>query len=247
MSSRSCGAVATALACLLGASSAHADDAPSPESPADRPSEPSRSKRLHGLGETGQVVLGDALGGTTTSGTGVPTIGGAGTLGATPMVTASWVSFGTSSFTFPDGRSSTGTTIKIEPSLDVFVGHGFSLGGSGGLAMSRIRAAGADALHVNVATFSPRIGYLVPLTDDLALWPRLRFAVSKTTLGDNAGVADPPAAWGFGANIPVVVSISRHALLEVGPDIAYVHAENADGTVAKTVRAGARGSLSLAF
>lgn len=81
----------------------------------------------------------------------------------------------------PTAYAGTSDTVWFAPSLDVFVGRHFSVGGT--IAASHARGSQMRGTVAGPSqnmegsgysfTLAPRVGYVIPLSTSLALWPRL--------------------------------------------------------------------------
>jgi hypothetical protein len=149
-------------------------------------------------------------------------------------------------------------TIWIAPAFDYFIARRVSLGASLGLLYSNIGVSGpsvfkgekADALLLSIV---PRVGYVVPITDRLALWPRL--AVGYTTaasgqyFGQIGGWGAPQSVqtWIAGGDLGVVFRVTRNLMLHLTPSIvaSYTKANEAQGAF-HDFAIGAAGEASVA-
>ncbi len=208
------------------------------------------------IGEAGDVVLEDVLGARSQSpfGTAVlpPAQAGAGGLGAIgsvglvsgPNVTAAWFSYSSTS-TGPDDRVATKLTRwSFAPSADIFIARGISIGGLVGYARSRMHVPGfTKSLDTNAFAIHPRIGYVVPITADVAVWPRIHGGVTA-----HYAALDQPAAQQYRAavDVPLAIRVSSHLLVDVGPEAAYTVLES-QGITQRSFTFAGRGGISLVF
>lgn len=197
-------------------------------------------ERTDSFGRTGSVVLGEIIAArAVTPGPGYA-VGGIGGLGAAPSYfSAGWVSFGSTR----SGDLST-RTISAEPSFDVFVGKGVSIGGLLGGGITKWESTGpSPAMNVEQwhLTAMPRIGETFALTKDISLWTRFAAGVTLT---------DSPAQEKVGTtlratfDVPFVFAVSRHVMLQAGPQLSYFHQLSGFGD-ARGFSGGASGGLSI--
>lgn len=246
---------AAAAALLTVPVTAHAAEAV-----ADAPAGPSTTRVQRSFGERGDVILQNIVGVRTSR---APTagvypmgsVGGLGALGALgggagPSVSAAWFDIA-SIGTRPNEHSSTRTTtVRFEPSADVFVARHVSVGGSVGFEMTKARFPVGPSPSPNLTLQStalsvdPRVGYVVPLTDAIALWPRVRAGVTLQQQSYSAGLR----SYRVGGDLPLVIRISSHVLLDVGPELTYAAIDLPQhGVVSRSLHVAGRGGLSLAF
>jgi hypothetical protein len=258
---------AAALVLLALPAMARADEPP-PDAPAAAPAtQPAR----RGFGEPGDIILHDVIGARTsrapTAGFvggvggvggigGVGGVGGVGSLGALggfspgPSLSAAWFDIASTKTRFGPFPSSELTTVRFEPSVDVFVARHVSIGGAIGFETSRMRfPAGLGAPPGNVTaqwtalSFDPRLGYAIPLTEAISLWPRVSAGI--TVQQQTFGAA--PRSYRVGGGLPLVVRVSSHVLLDVGPELTYAVLDVPPGFVSRSFHVAGRGGLSLAF
>ena len=241
---RVCALVAVVL--LLGSGRAAAR-----ESGSEAESAAPRTKQ-RAFGDAGDVVLQDLIGVRTSSApnrapyaAAPPGTDGVGTLDDSgPSVSAGWLDVWISKVGFDGGASRVSRTIRFEPSADVFVATRISLGGSVGVAVGSFRNPGFSRSVEGVAlSLDPRIGYLITISDVFALWPRVRAGI---TVDPTDGAIDA-VGWRLGADLPVVVRVSSHVLLNCGPEITYAVSDAGSLTSARSFHLAGRGGLSVLF
>gem|GEM_PF-5296537 len=193
----------------------------------------------------GSIVFPDLLSISSVSAVPVGTLG-PGTLGG---ITAGPVSFSSGT----DDRGSSASMIGFAPSVDVFAGDRFTIGG-------RIHAVRTSATRMTpnappqehggyALGFAPRVGYLVPLFDGIAFWPQLALSVSVAR-NEHAGLGrDLSRAIGAELEMGFIAPIGRHIVARLAPTLAYSHAWNESlwNGDTDTVRAGFRAQLGVAF
>lgn len=172
-----------------------------------------KTREPEAFGRRGSVVLGEIVGARAST---LPPGGLAG-LGGFGSVTAAWLSFGSTRVGDTMVRS-----IAAEPSFDVFVANGVSLGGiiGAGVTSHSSDVPGRWSAEQWHFTAMPRIGDSLELTKDVALWPRFAAGV---TLREATG--DPRIATAFRAtfDVPFVFRLARHVALQVGPHVSYMN------------------------
>lgn len=77
------------------------------------------------------------------------------------------------------------TSLQFAPAADFFVLQNFSVGGV--IGIDYISAKSSDSTRFNIG---PRIGYNIPFTDLLGLWPKLGFSYSHTNVSTNLNAND---------------------------------------------------------
>lgn len=202
----------------------------------------------------GSVVLPDLFGLSSLPVAGVPGLAGVG-----GVLFTGPISFG---FTSSEGGSHS-SSIGLTPSFDVFVSDHVTLGGRIGAFRSTATyvqqpaTGGATTATTSSEGYAigiaPRVGYVLPLTESLALWPQVGLDVYESrTETDGTG----RTLWrSFGAEVELglLVPLGSHVVVRLAPTLAYSHASSdgpglsglsGDGD---SVRAGVRGQIGLAF
>lgn len=202
------------------------------------------------FGDAGDVVLGNVLGlSTYREPTAMPLGGigaasGIGLAGAGPAAEVAWVSVTSSETQFTNGATWRSSGFRVAPSVDVFVAHRVSLGGMIGVRRSVVsQTLGPQTSEVALwdATFLPRVGYAIPLGDAVTIWPRARAGLTV-----HAGSIDVAPVLRAGLDAPLVFAVSRHVLLDVGPDLSWTR-QKSDAFDTRILAFGVKGGLSLVF
>jgi hypothetical protein len=212
----------TLLFALVSARAARAE-----EPPADR------VDRVERFGARGHLVLPDLLGVSSGVSLGASYPGGA--VGFSPTGVLGF-------YTLPSLPGGPGiSSIWFAPSADYFVAEGLSVGGVATVAVLHVSPPGQEAVTSRAYALRPRVGYAFALAEDVAWWPRATAGVAFVEPGG-------PTTYTLGADLGFVFRMGRHALLDVGPTLAYVRSsiddQGAGGTI---VSGGVHGSLGLAF
>jgi hypothetical protein len=76
------------------------------------------------------------------------------------------------------------TSIQIAPAADFFVIPELSVGGFIGFEYTK--AGNSDATRFGIG---PRVGYNIPLTDLVSLWPKIGFSYSHTSVSTDVAIA----------------------------------------------------------
>jgi hypothetical protein len=178
------------------------------EAPAPAP--PPAAPPVEYFGRAGTVVLGEIVGARVLTPMPVGTPGAFG-LG---MVSTGWFSFGST--------RSGNMNVKgfaAEPSFDVFVANGVSVGAIVGGGVTSFSAdPGAPSLEYWHFTAMPRVGDSIDLTKEIALWPRFAAGVTLSEVSGQGGVGTMLRAT---FDVPFVFRIARHVALQAGPQIGY--------------------------
>lgn len=186
--------------------------------------------RSDSFGRAGSVVLGEVVAARAAS-------GGIGALGGTNQLTAGWFSFSSAQYGGTSIRS-----VSAEPSLDVFVAHGVSLGGVLGVGVTSHEAtASTPAYDRSQITMMPRIGDAIEVTEDISIWPRFAAGV---TLNDGTGQLRMGAAFRATFDVPVVFRLTRHVALQAGPFVSYFNQLSGEPEI-RLFSAGGSGGLSI--
>ena len=198
----------------------------------------------------GSLVFPDLLG--------ISSLPVAGALGVGGILFTGPISFAT---TTSEGGSRA-SSIGVAPSLDFFVSDHVTIGGrvvafrntstyvvpsAGGAAPASSSAAGYS---IGIA---PRVGYVVPLTDDIALWPQLGLLVTQSRF-ESEGLGRTLSR-GIGAELEVglLLPLGRHVVVRLAPTLAYNHASNEGASWSgasgdsETIAAGVRAQMGLSF
>ncbi len=123
-------------------------------------------------------------------------------------------------YTFPAAGWTTGTSVSISPSVDLFLWRRVSVGMNLTLSFSAW-----DGTTFWTANIAPRLGYVVPLGDRISLWPQVQLGL-ELSVSDFAALSDLPAETDteieldLQANLPLVFEPVPHVFLGAGPYIA---------------------------
>lgn len=213
--------------------------------------EPSASTSETVLGRPGTIVL-DRLVGVEAGGVLLQS-SGVGALGATYSV-------GPIAFGHVDARSGTSTSyatsVSARPSLDVFVTRRLTLGGELVLGYA---ASGSDDETSSFSTetwsvgAAPRVGVYVPISEVVALWPRLSVGATYLT-GSSSGPPPTSSAALLRAtlDLDLAITLGRHLALLAGPRVTASHTWSDGGgpftqNRATSVAGAVHGSLAYAF
>jgi len=217
------------LSLLLFTSNARAEDADKPP--------PQRDTRL----APGTIVLDDVVGGG---------------LGGPLTLTLGWFSI-QSSTQESNGTRSKSSIVGFAPSLDVVVYEGFTAGGQLGISRATSELSPGGETTTVSRFFSPRIGYVFRLTDDLVLWPRARvgWGNSDTTgaqqVGALGGLYDGTVkgeTWSVGGDASLLFLLGKHAAISAGPFVTYAfEKQDEPRAVATRFDVSVRGALRLMF
>lgn len=158
------------------------------------------------FGRAGSVVLGEVIAARFGSGP-----SGLGAVGS--QVGTGWLSFSS----MRSGESSA-KAIQVEPSFDVFVANGLSIGATIGGGVASFGGPFNQSHENWYATAMPRIGETISLTRDITMWIR---AGAGMVLGD--GASYPRTGVGFRAmvDVPFVFTVTKHVALQAGPHLVY--------------------------
>lgn len=138
----------------------------------------------------------------------------------------------------------------LQPSLDVGVGSGFTLGGTLSARLdvtSEVQGPSYPIGDAYALGLAPRVGYVIPINDDVFLWPRIGGGYTRSFvtggMGDgNSWTADAEMAIGFRAG--------RYVFFSASPKISYASVTWGEPALpgdASSFRVGMTGSVGLAF
>ena len=77
------------------------------------------------------------------------------------------------------------TRILLSPAVDWFVIENLSIGAF--ISWTYVTAGDADSNHFAIG---PRVGYNIPLSDRVSIWPKLGFSFSTTSVSTEQGATD---------------------------------------------------------
>ena len=206
----------------------------------------------------GSVILPNIVGVSTLPLAGASITAGAGAIGGIGVTSP--VFFG---FSSGEGGSKS-SYIGLSPSIDIFVTDRLTVGAR----VTAARSASTSILRSTVAgttttigssgsegyvlSVAPRVGYLVPLTEGVALWPQIGVTYGQSR-AENDG-SGRTLARSFGAEIEagLLLPVARHVLVRVAPTLAYGYTwADATGVFRSedtdSVHAGVRAEIGLAF
>jgi hypothetical protein len=197
-------------------------------------------------------VLSDLLG----LGTGPGVIGGLAPAAPTPGMTG-WLAYQSAESTLY-GQGMHATSVAFAPTVDVFVADRLSLGAQLSLFHAKFDGGRGSSASTTGGGLRPRIGWLVPLGDTLALWPRAFGAITVLgrrqdfLAGDGMTILpsrDTMLEWRVGAEADLVARLGSVVALTFGPRISYGKVLRADTTsqddTSRTISLGVQGGISL--
>jgi hypothetical protein len=145
------------------------------------------------------------------------------------------------------------TFVGLAPSADIFLTDRLTIGARVQTSRYTSRTtteatpAGSRA-EGYAATAEPRVGYVVPLTDDVLLWPQASLSAGGAR---SSGGATRTLDYELGTSIEVglVFPLGRHVLASIAPVLSYAHdwsrgAPSGDGDA---VSAGFRTHIGAVF
>jgi hypothetical protein len=203
------------------------------------------------MGKPGTIVLDKLLGISFSSSGHIGAFGG--------VYQAGMVSFSHQKQTYGSAETKT-TSFVVAPSFDVFVTKHLTLGGTFSFGYQwqssnfdrqvggTIPTSGYDI------SVSPRVGYWIPISDSVALWPRLGATVGGSLRRSDVGapfVEQTAGRVGASLDLDLALPLTKHLVFLVGPRIEASTVQTTEqanlGYQAFGVTAAVRGSLSYAF
>lgn len=243
---------------VLSSAAARADDAPSEDRPSP-PAEPRALDPARAARQAGNVVLDDIFGfGFVPSGSNA--VGGL-------AVRGGWFTYGSATSETAYGTTRA-TSLAFAPSADVFVIEGLSLGGTATIGRSTVTTSstgqpgGAPAGELTSTSIrrsiAPRVGYAIPITREILVWPRAFVELGSTSaeVGTNGsgGVLPGPASggdgslWAVGGDVQAIFTLSTHVLVGIGPRLTHWReSRDEPHAVATATSLGINGSMRLVF
>ncbi len=175
--------------------------------------------------------------------------------GTPPLVIGSsavgFSTFPTGIVSYVGGEASNGAesshydAFAFNPSVDVRAGR-FTIGGGLSVAYSHSVLAGVGEGSVTSFELAPRVGYLIPLTGELYLWPRVSagflFGQASATGGPTSSVTGALAS----ADVLLVAGLGSHFFLTVGPS-GWIDAAWEPGMSSSSFGIGASVGLGVAL
>ncbi len=108
------------------------------------------------------------------------------------------------------------TTLILRPAVDWFFADSISLGGFAGVEYNS--APGGSS---SVISIGPRLGYNLPVSDRLSIWPKLGFSLANTTVNDDSAVGDDEEESNTSVQLnlfaPLMFHPVQHFFLGFGP------------------------------
>lgn len=218
------------------------------------PARPERVERDERFSQKGRVVLPELAGVGTRSalaGVGVTSgLAGLGGVGVGTLQGGGLLSFETTSGESGPNTRSTMTSVSFRPSVDVFVSDRWTLGLSAFASRSTssysylgpggVPAHDASGYALGAA---PRLGRTFDL-GAVTLWPKLGvgYAVSRSELMGGRLLTRTLSAV---AALDVVIPLNSWLIFDVGPSLAYSHAELEDNHPSTSLGSGSGERLSL--
>ena len=104
------------------------------------------------------------------------------------------------------------TSFEVQPAADFFVADNLSLGGALGLGWGG--GDGDNAPSDTWLRIAPRIGFNIPISDSLSLWPQFNLAFESHWYEPSDHTR---TAFGLGFNFPFAIHLARHFFVGIGP------------------------------
>jgi hypothetical protein len=117
------------------------------------------------------------------------------------------------SHTTLSGVDGSTTTITLLPAIDYFVIDNLSVGGSLGLDY----AHNPDDSHSTTFKIGPRVGYNVPLSRLVSIWPKVGFSFTSTSTSVGGGDSESNNALALNLFVPFMIHPAEHFFLGFGP------------------------------
>lgn len=155
------------------------------------------------------------------------------------------------------GMAATTTTFQIAPSFDVFANRRVTLGGELGIAYERAESelglsVGAAVRERYSATILPRVGYYLPISTEVAFWPRL--SVGGTFGRASGGVVNAERLGKLSSfsmlaalDLDLAVGLGKHLSVLVGPRVAYSVGRTGSDVDTSNIDVSGRAALAFAF
>lgn len=120
--------------------------------------------------------------------------------------------------TSTSGVDGSATTLQLRPALDYFVIDNFSVGGFLGIQYQSVPNG-----HSTVWAIGPRVGYNIPLSRRLSIWPKAGLSFTSTSQTIDAGPTVPDGAsvsntaLALNLFVPVMLHPAPHFFVGFGP------------------------------
>jgi hypothetical protein len=201
--------------------------------------------RAEPFGHEGQAALDDLLGMRAGSGSGAGAFGGSTYTGLVGYAHAR-----------ADNPMSSASmdAVWFAPSADLFLEHGISVGAKLTFEYDRVATSGGGVAAQSSSSFSigvtPRIGYAIPLSASVALWPRVfggyaRESMRMGTLGAELSHSD---TWNVGAELGIVFLAGEHLYFDLAPEVIYrTSSSELDQGRSSSFNAAAHARMGLLF
>lgn len=146
--------------------------------------------------------------------------------------------------------------LSVSPSVDVFVSHHWSIGGTISVFHQNVVTGALDANSspptdsydlTNVAVI-PRVGYAILLGDQLLLWPRVALGFSGSEMhSQQAAFVSGPSQWLASLDVPFVFAITKNVFLSAGPEVRGTMHSLADPALQSSFSVGVNAGIGLAL
>jgi hypothetical protein len=111
-----------------------------------------------------------------------------------------------------------GTSFVLSPAADYFVIPNLSLGAELLVGfLSPAHPNGTNGVTDTVLGIAPRIGYNIPLSDNVSFWPKLFFGYTSISGSNNSGGANSVV---LGVFAPFLFHVAPHFFLGIGPNLS---------------------------
>jgi hypothetical protein len=131
------------------------------------------------------------------------------------------------------------TTLTLRPAVDWFFAENISLGGFVGVDYTSQTGGSSSVISIG-----PRIGYNLPVSERMSVWPKIGFSLANTTVNTDAvgGIPDQEESNTSGQLnlfVPVMFHPVQHFFLGLGPALDLdLSGENKATTVAVRLTLG---------
>jgi hypothetical protein len=110
------------------------------------------------------------------------------------------------------GADESSTTLLLRPAFDYFLVDSVSLGGFVGVEYT----SGAGST-TSIISIGPRVGYNLPLSERLSVWPKVGFSLANTTSDPEVGDEESNTGTQLNLFAPLMFHPVQHFFLGLGP------------------------------
>jgi hypothetical protein len=104
--------------------------------------------------------------------------------------------------------------LQVHPAVDYFVADHLSLGLEG--TFDYTHQGGSPTLHSTEIGLGPRVGYDIPLSDQVSIWPRVGVTIADLSVSGGGSTSSSTPIW-IEAYVPILWRPAPHFFVGFGP------------------------------